>query len=83
MIAGGVRHYPPGAFVGVEQAEAVVGPAELEGPAALERLGLEADPGPAGRVQEAGGEQWRAVDDAVEPGHGGADAVVLQGGRDR
>ena len=75
VVAGGVGHHSPGPFARVEQAEAVVGAAELERPATLERLGLEADPGAATRVQGGRGEQGSAVGDAGQPDGGGLDPL--------
>jgi hypothetical protein len=79
MVAGRISHDPSGPLVRVEQAEAVVGAAELERPAALEGLGLEADGGAASRVQCGGSEQWGSVRNPGKPGSGGLDPLEGEG----
>jgi hypothetical protein len=68
MVAGRIRDHPAGAFVRCEQAEPVVGAAELERAATLERLGLEPDADADPLVQRRRLQQRRAVRDARQPG---------------
>jgi hypothetical protein len=74
-----MRDYPSRPFVRVEQAEAVVGAAELERPAALEWFGLQADGAAASRVERPGGQQRGTVDDPGKPGSGGLNPVKCEG----
>ena len=81
VVAGREGDDAGAALPGVELHQAVVGPAELEGTGALQRLHLEQDPAAQRLVERRRRQQRRAPRDAGEPS--GRGLHVLEAGQGR
>src|SRR5258708_36270327 len=75
MVAGGERNDARGPARRVQQAEPVVGAAELNRPAALERLGFQQHFAAALLVEHGGAQYRRAMSDPVQPRRRGLDSL--------
>ncbi len=76
MIAGGEGHNAASLFLKGQAADAIVGAAKLEGPGALQRLGLHQNPTADRGVQGGALDQGRADGDALDLAGGVQNAFI-------